>query len=44
MLPLATALILAVVAGALLLAAAGTARISQLRRILRRARQKPDAG
>lgn len=38
-LPLATALILAVVAGVLLLAAAGPARITQLRQILRRARQ-----
>ena len=43
-LPLAVALILAAVAGALLMAAAGTARITQLRLIMRRARQKLDAG
>jgi putative membrane protein len=43
-LPLAAALILAAVAGALLMAAAGTARITQLRLIMRRARQKLDAG
>jgi putative membrane protein len=43
-LPLAIALILAAVAGALLMAAAGTARITQLRRIIRRAQQKLDAG
>lgn len=41
--PLALALILAVVAGVLLLAAAGPARITQLRRIMRRAQQKLDA-
>jgi putative membrane protein len=43
-LPLAVALILAAVAGALLMAVAGTARITQLRLIMRRARQKLDAG
>jgi lipopolysaccharide assembly protein A len=43
-LPLAVAMILAVVAGALLMAAAGTARITQLRLMMRRARQKPDNG
>jgi putative membrane protein len=36
-LPLAVAMLLAVIAGALLMAAAGTARIAQLRRLLRRA-------
>jgi lipopolysaccharide assembly protein A len=39
-LSLAVALILAAVAGALLMAAAGTARITQLRRIMRRDRRK----
>ncbi len=38
-LPLAVALLLAVIAGALLMAAAGTARITQLRRIMRRERR-----
>ena len=42
-LSLAVALILAVIAGALLMAAAGTARITQLRRIIRRDRSKPPA-
>lgn len=42
-LSLAVALLLAATGGALLMAAAGTARITQLRRILRRAR-KADAG
>jgi putative membrane protein len=43
-LPLAAALIIAFAAGALLMAAAGTARITQLRLMMRRARQKLDAG
>jgi lipopolysaccharide assembly protein A len=38
-LSLAVALLLAAVAGALIMAAAGTARITQLRRIMRRARR-----
>ena|SRR5579884_2441998 len=42
-LPLAVALLLGAVAGALLMAAAGTARITQLRRVIRRARPEPDA-
>ena len=42
-LSLAVALILAVIAGALLMAAAGTARITQLRRSIRRDRSKPPA-
>jgi lipopolysaccharide assembly protein A len=42
-LSLAVALILAVIAGALIMAAAGTARITQLRRIMRRDRAKPHA-
>ena len=47
-LSLAVALLLAAVAGALLMAAAGTARITQLRRVIRRDRrrvqpQAPDA-
>jgi uncharacterized integral membrane protein len=37
------ALILAVIAGALIMAAAGTARITQLRRIMRRDRARPHA-
>jgi uncharacterized integral membrane protein len=37
------ALFLAAIAGALLMAAAGTARITQLRRIIRRDRRKPPA-
>jgi uncharacterized integral membrane protein len=42
-LPLAVALLLAAVAGVLLMAAAGTARITQLRRIMRRDRRKQPA-
>ena len=41
-LSLAVALLLAAIAGALLMAAAGTARITQLRRIMRRDRRKAD--
>jgi lipopolysaccharide assembly protein A len=41
--PLAVALLLAVVAGALLMAAAGTARITQLRHVMRRDRRKTSA-
>jgi putative membrane protein len=37
-------LLLAVIAGALLMAAAGTARITQLRRALRRTRRGPPPG
>ena len=40
-LPLAMALFLAAIAGALAMAAAGTARITQLRRIMRRDRATP---
>ena len=40
-LSLAVALLLAAVAGALVMAAAGTARITQLRRIMRRSRRQP---
>jgi uncharacterized integral membrane protein len=40
-LSLAVALLLAAIAGALLMAAAGTARITQLRRIMRRDRHRP---
>jgi putative membrane protein len=43
-LSLAVALILAAIAGALLMAAAGTARITQLRRTMRRNRAKPGSG
>ena len=43
-LSLAVALLLAAIAGALLMAAAGTARITQLRRIMRRDRRHPHAG
>ncbi len=43
-LPLAVALLLAAIAGALAMAAAGTARITQLRRIMRRNRHNPQAG
>jgi lipopolysaccharide assembly protein A len=43
-LSLAVALFFAAIAGALLMAAAGTARITQLRRIIRRDRRKPHAG
>jgi uncharacterized integral membrane protein len=42
-LSLAVALLLAAIAGAVVMAAAGTARITQLRRILRRTRRKPQA-
>jgi lipopolysaccharide assembly protein A len=40
-LSLAVALLLAAIAGALAMAAAGTARITQLRRIMRRNRRNP---
>lgn len=43
-LSLAVALLLAAVAGALLMAAAGTARITQLRRIIRRGQRQPRPG
>src|SRR5580698_5041480 len=43
-LSLAIALFLAAIAGALLMAAAGTARITQLRRIMRRNRSNPSSG
>jgi uncharacterized integral membrane protein len=43
-LSLAVALFLAAIAGALLMAAVGTARISQLRRTMRRNRSKPASG
>jgi putative membrane protein len=43
-LPLAVALLLAAIAGALIMAAAGTARITELRQIMRRDRRKPRAG
>ena len=43
-LSLAVALFFAAIAGALLMAAAGTARITQLRRVMRRDRRKPQAG
>ena len=43
-LSLAVALLLAAIAGALLMAAAGTARITQLRRTMRRNRSKPASG
>ena len=42
-LPLAVALLLAAIAGALIMAAAGTARITQLRQVMRRDRRKPRA-
>jgi putative membrane protein len=42
-LSLAVALFLAAIAGALIMAAAGTARITQLRRVMRRDRRKPHA-
>ena len=42
-LSLAVALFLAAVAGALIMAAAGTARITELRRMMRRDRRKPQA-
>jgi lipopolysaccharide assembly protein A len=40
-LPLAVALLFAAIAGALIMAAAGTARITELRQIMRRDRRKP---
>ncbi len=43
-LSLAVALFLAAIGGALLMAAAGTARITQLRRIMRRDRRKAQSG
>jgi lipopolysaccharide assembly protein A len=43
-LSLAVALLLAAVAGALIMAAVGTARITQLRHTMRRDRRKADAG
>jgi lipopolysaccharide assembly protein A len=43
-LSLAVALLCAAIAGALMMAAAGTARITQLRRIMRRDRREPQAG
>jgi uncharacterized integral membrane protein len=43
-LSLAVALFLAAIAGALVMAAAGTARITQLRRIMRRNRSRPGSG
>ena len=43
-LSLAVALLLAAVAGALVMAAAGTARITQLRQIMRRDRRKASTG
>ncbi len=42
-LSLAVALLLAAIAGALVMAAAGTARITQLRRTMRRDRRSPQA-
>jgi putative membrane protein len=42
-LSLAVALFLAAIAGALIMAAAGTARITQLRQVIRRDRRKPRA-
>ena len=42
-LPLAVALFLAAIAGAIIMAAAGTARITQLRRTIRRDRRTPPA-
>jgi lipopolysaccharide assembly protein A len=43
-LPLAAALLLAAIAGALLMAGAGPARVTQLRQIIRRALRKARAG
>ena len=43
-LSLAVALLLAAIAGALVMAAAGTARITELRQIMRRDRRKSNAG
>jgi lipopolysaccharide assembly protein A len=42
-LSLAVALFLAAIAGGLIMAAAGTARITELRRVMRRDRRKPHA-
>jgi putative membrane protein len=42
-LSLAPALVLSAIAGPVIMAAAGTARITQLRRIMRRDRRKPPA-
>jgi putative membrane protein len=42
-LSLAVALVLDAIAGALIMAAAGTARITQLRRVMRRDRRNPPA-
>jgi len=42
-LSLAVALFLAAIAGALVMAAAGTARVTELRRIIRRDRRRPKA-
>jgi len=43
-LSLAVALLIAAIAGTLVMAAAGTARITQLRRIMRRDRRQPQPG
>jgi lipopolysaccharide assembly protein A len=43
-LSLAVALLIAAIAGALVMAAAGTARITQLRRVVRRDRRQPQPG
>jgi uncharacterized integral membrane protein len=43
-LSLAVALLLAAIAGALIMAAVGTARITQLRRIVRSSRHEPTPG
>jgi lipopolysaccharide assembly protein A len=43
-LPLGVSLLFAAVAGALLMAAAGTARITQLRLVMRRGRRTPQGG
>ena len=43
-LSLAVAMLFAAVAGALVMAAAGTARITELRRVMRRDRRKSNAG
>jgi putative membrane protein len=40
-LPLAVALLFAAIAGALIMAAAGTARITELRQVMRRDRKSP---
>jgi len=44
LLPMAAALLLAAIAGALAMAAAGPARVTQLRQIIRRALRKARAG